>query len=56
MLQFVSITVSIKNLHHEFKLGKIQDAFFVELNLFTVMTEVANYQTHQKDIRFNLKE
>jgi len=45
----------IKNSHPEFRLGKIQDAFFVGLNLFKIMTEVTNYQTHQKDIRFNLQ-
>lgn len=37
-------------------LGETQDAFFVELSLFKIMDRVANYQTHQKDIHFNLKE
>jgi hypothetical protein len=38
----------IKNSHPEFKLGKIQDAFFVGLNLFKIMTEVPTIKRIKK--------
>ena len=41
-------TMPIKNSHHEFMLGKIQDTFFVGLNPFKIMTEVANYTNASK--------
>ncbi|CAG9931652.1 protein of unknown function [Candidatus Nitrotoga arctica] len=51
MLQFASFNAH-KNSHHEFKLGKIQNAFFVGLNLFKIKTELANYTNASKRYSF----